>query len=102
VTRVLAYAHRSSKIGPDFVAQLAIGGVDGTLRSRFREHRGDRSVRAKTGTLNSVIALGGYVLGDGQRKTIAFSFIVEGIRGKHATTRQKIDSIVGEIAKRPG
>jgi D-alanyl-D-alanine carboxypeptidase/D-alanyl-D-alanine-endopeptidase (penicillin-binding protein 4) len=100
LTRVLAYAHRSSKIGPDFVAQLAIGGVDGTLRSRFREHRGDRAIRAKTGTLNSVIALSGYVLGDANRGPIAFSFIVDGIRGKHAGIRQKIDSIVDEIAKR--
>ncbi len=47
---------------PEFVAQLAVGGVDGTLKHRFRGGHARRLVRAKTGTLEDVAALSGYVL----------------------------------------
>lgn len=40
---------------------LPIAGVDGTLKNRFRKSPATGKVRAKTGTLRGVIALGGYV-----------------------------------------
>lgn len=40
---------------------LPLAGVDGTLRRRFQTGRAHRSVRAKTGSLRGVHALGGYV-----------------------------------------
>lgn len=65
VAAVLLYGWHEFRIAPDFVASLAVGGRDGTLRGRFRNAaRG--WVRAKTGTLNGVSALSGYVsAGDG-------------------------------------
>ena len=65
LSRALVAAYRDPAIGPEFVAQLAIGGVDGTLRSRFRAHHKRRAIRAKTGTLAQVVALSGYVLRPG-------------------------------------
>jgi D-alanyl-D-alanine carboxypeptidase/D-alanyl-D-alanine-endopeptidase (penicillin-binding protein 4) len=91
LARALTAAYRDPAIGPETVAHLAVGGVDGTLRSRFRSHRATRVVRAKTGTLDRVVALSGYVLG---QSPFAFSIIVTDMPGKHAETRRKIDDVV--------
>ena len=40
---------------------LPVGGVDGTLKNRFKTGHALRNVRAKTGSLRGVHALGGYV-----------------------------------------
>jgi len=37
-------------VQPEFLAQLAVGGVDGTLHKRFRATRHHGAIRAKTGT----------------------------------------------------
>lgn len=95
---VLRHAYGSARIGPDFVAQLAVGGVDGTLRSRFPKERDQRIVRAKTGTLDDVVALSGYVLAPPGKSPVAFSFIVEGVTGRHAEARDHIDRCVETIA----
>lgn len=93
----LRRAYLSPRIGPDFVAQLAVGGVDGTLRSRFKGHAAERVVRAKTGTLDQVVALSGYVLPPPGKQAVAFSFIVEGVAGRHAEARDRIDRCVETI-----
>jgi D-alanyl-D-alanine carboxypeptidase/D-alanyl-D-alanine-endopeptidase (penicillin-binding protein 4) len=93
----LRYAYLSPRIGADFVAQLAVGGVDGTLRSRFKRYADRRIVRAKSGTLDHVIALSGFVLGPTSDTGVAFSFIAEGVSGRHADARQRIDKCVDAI-----
>jgi D-alanyl-D-alanine carboxypeptidase/D-alanyl-D-alanine-endopeptidase (penicillin-binding protein 4) len=95
--KALRAVYRDSRIGPEFVAQLAVGGVDGTLRSRFRKHRETRAVRAKTGTLAKASALSGYVLGENGR-ALAFSVLVEGT-SDHAGARQRIDAFVDALVK---
>jgi serine-type D-Ala-D-Ala carboxypeptidase/endopeptidase (penicillin-binding protein 4) len=97
----LRRAYLSPRIGPDFVAQLAVGGVDGTLRSRFKSHAAERLVRAKTGTLDQVVALSGYVLPTAGRQAVAFSFVVEGVAGRHAEARDRIDRCVEAIIATP-
>ena len=95
----LTTAYLDPALGADFVAQLSIAGVDGTLRSRLRQHRKRRIVRAKTGTLNSVVALSGYALGPEPRDAVAFSFIVEGLPGKHSESRRRIDACVDALVR---
>lgn len=98
VTELLESAEASSRIGPEFVEQLAIGGVDGTLRSRFEKWAKRRAIRAKSGTLASVVALSGYVMsGDGSRP-LAFSVVVEGVSGKGQEARVAIDRFVDAMA----
>jgi serine-type D-Ala-D-Ala carboxypeptidase/endopeptidase (penicillin-binding protein 4) len=94
---VLRHAYESARIGPDFVAQLAVGGVDGTLQKRFRKGE-PRIVRAKTGTLDDVVALSGYVLPPPGKSAVAFSFVVEGVAGRHAEARDRVDRCVDAIA----
>ncbi len=95
---VLRHAYTSPRIGADFVAELAVGGVDGTLRSRFRDQSAERIVRAKTGTLDQVVALSGYVLAPPGKSPVAFSFIADGVSGKHTEARDRIDRCVQAIA----
>ncbi len=100
---VLVAAYRDPAIRPEYVAQLSVGGVDGTLHSRFRKYRARRMVRAKTGTLARSIALSGYVLGPDGKDAVAFSFIANGGMPHNATRHQidrVVDRVVDELYKR--
>lgn len=97
-TAVLRWAYRDPSIRGEFVSHLAIGGVDGTLARRFRDLPAPRIVRAKTGTLNSVISLSGYVFGPEPEQGYVFSFIANGVRGKQAQARNLADAIVTRLA----
>ena len=97
VTEVLRAAYLDPAIRPEYVAQLAVGGDDGTLRKRLTELPNPRMVRAKTGTLRDVIALSGYVLGDPQR-SLAFSFLANDVGGRQMQARRLADEIVAVLA----
>ena len=97
-TALLRAMLRDPHAGPEFVSQLSVGGVDGTLRHRFREWEATRAVRAKTGTLDAVAALSGYVLAPPGRGPVAFSVLVNGIPGKVSAARQSMDRVVEAIA----
>lgn len=55
---VLDQLKHSFPIFPEYLSSLPIGGVDGTLKNRFKSVKG--WVRAKTGLLNGVCGLAGY------------------------------------------
>jgi len=84
---------------PEFLAQLAIGGVDGTLHGRFRKLKEQRIVRAKTGTLAAAVALSGYVLGPGDSSPVIFSLLVNCLEGQAGAVREHIDRVVEVIAE---
>jgi D-alanyl-D-alanine carboxypeptidase/D-alanyl-D-alanine-endopeptidase (penicillin-binding protein 4) len=56
-------------------------------------------VRAKTGTLDDVIALSGYVLRDGGRGPIAFSIYFNAVGGKQDGARHASDKLVSLVAR---
>ena len=94
ITSLLASTARDPSIGPEFLAQLAIGGVDGTLRNRFEPFAQARTIRAKTGTLRTVSSLAGYVLGTDGRPAMAFAFLVNDVVDASTAMRQEIDDVV--------
>ncbi|MFO0566069.1 MAG: D-alanyl-D-alanine carboxypeptidase/D-alanyl-D-alanine-endopeptidase [Polyangiaceae bacterium] len=98
----LAAARDDPKVGKPFLDQLAEGGVDGTLKHRFRSAR-TRKVRAKTGTLARAHSLAGYILGADGQPRIAFAILLNGIAGKADEQRRGIDRVVerarAELAK---
>jgi D-alanyl-D-alanine carboxypeptidase/D-alanyl-D-alanine-endopeptidase (penicillin-binding protein 4) len=98
-TGLLRTMVRDASVAPEYLAHLSIGGVDGTLRHRFREWESTRAVRAKTGTLDAVTALSGYVLAPPGRSAVAFSILVNGIPGKVTPARALIDRVVDAIAR---
>ncbi|MGF1467795.1 MAG: D-alanyl-D-alanine carboxypeptidase/D-alanyl-D-alanine-endopeptidase [Sandaracinaceae bacterium] len=96
---LLAAVYRDPALRPTYVAHLAVGGVDGTLRRRLRDLPAPRIVRAKTGTLAGVIALSGYVLGPRLDRVYAFSILTNGVRGRHGAARRLADAIVTALAE---
>lgn len=54
-----------SVYAPEFMASLSLGGLDGTTRGRFDEASGNGRMHVKTGTIDHVAALAGYVHADG-------------------------------------
>lgn len=100
MTKLLRWAWQEPAVKNEFVAQLAVGGVDGTLHKRFRDTRARRAVRAKTGTLDDAIALSGYVLGPGGKNTIAFSIMFNHVSGHAAAARSAADKLVEMIYDR--
>lgn len=99
MTTLLRGVYRDPTISNEFVTQLAIGGADGTLHGRLRQAPAARVVRAKTGTLDDVIALSGYVLAPPGRSSIAFSVMANRVRGRQPAARELADSIALEIAR---
>lgn len=62
-----------------YLASLAVGGVDGTLRGRFRSEALRGHVVGKTGTLRDSVALSGFV-SDEQGNALCFVIVTNGNR----------------------
>ena len=99
LVKTLLHAYKDPALSRVFVDQLAVGGVDGTLKHRFLPFKKQRTIRAKTGTLDGVIALSGYAFRPDGYSPVAFSLIVSGISGKHAEVRKRVDEIVTSVAR---
>lgn len=98
LTRLMETVYLDPRISRPFQDHLAVGGVDGTLRARFLALKQRRSVLAKTGTLNQVVSLSGYVFGPEQQTGVSFSILVTGVAGQHGEARKHIDALVLEIS----
>ena len=98
VTETLVAVYRDPAIRAEYVAHLAVAGSDGTLKSRLEDLPRERMVRAKTGTLRDAIALSGYVLGHPGR-SVAFSFLANGIAGRQRDAKKLADAIVRALAE---
>ena len=80
--------------GRTLLADLPVGGLDGTLEERFVGVAGAGTVRAKTGSLDTAASLTGTVVtADGRQ--VAFAVIVDGFEGGGLTSaRTAIDDDV--------
>jgi serine-type D-Ala-D-Ala carboxypeptidase/endopeptidase (penicillin-binding protein 4) len=96
-TTLLTYAARQSW-GAAYRASLPVGGVDGSLSSRFKQPLLNGKVFAKTGTLGEARALSGYlVAASGQ--TVAFSIMCTDHNPSLPADRTAMDNIVAAIAE---
>ena len=75
LARLLRHLYFDLAVAPEFVTSLAIGGIDGTIKGRFRGGDFLGRVRAKTGTLSNVSALSGYVGDHGD--VLIFAILVD-------------------------
>jgi D-alanyl-D-alanine carboxypeptidase/D-alanyl-D-alanine-endopeptidase (penicillin-binding protein 4) len=76
MVRLLGYAHNASW-GPVFHAALPVEGESGTLKRHGKGAPSRGNLHAKTGTTNTVAALGGYVTAK-NGEVLAFSLIYNG------------------------
>jgi serine-type D-Ala-D-Ala carboxypeptidase/endopeptidase (penicillin-binding protein 4) len=81
-----------------FYQSLPIAGVNGTLRNRFRNTPVEGRVHAKTGTLQGVRALSGYLENDSYG-TIAFSIVINQPGQSGQIMTEAIDQIVLQTAQ---
>lgn len=100
LVQLYSYMATRSKYANAWLDSLTIGGVDGTLRNRFKGTKTNGNVRGKTGTIDQVSALSGYVTTSGGER-LAFSIIVNGV-SESRTRVNVIDEIVGNLASFDG
>jgi D-alanyl-D-alanine carboxypeptidase/D-alanyl-D-alanine-endopeptidase (penicillin-binding protein 4) len=53
---------------PEFVSSLSLAGFDGTTRTRFQGNAGQGRMHLKTGRLDSVASIAGYVTATSNRR----------------------------------
>lgn len=95
---LLTAAHKDYRVGPDLLASLPVGGEDGTLARRWIGKPAAGRVRAKTGTLDKVITLAGYVAVD-PGHVVAFAILVNDVPPRERkTARAMIDEMVDVMA----
>ncbi len=80
--------------GPEFLASLPLGGLDGTLKDRMEN--GTTSVRGKTGHLRRVSSLTG-ILPTSTGRLLAFAILVNCARGGWSEVDAAIDTLVAEL-----
>ncbi len=81
----------------EFVGALPVAGRDGTIRWRMEETAAAGRLRAKTGTLDGVTSLSGYVeTRDGEH--LAFAILVNDHGGRAAAAVRAVDELGGALA----
>ena len=100
VTALYAYMAKTSKNAQVWRDSLAVGGVDGTLKRRFAGTLVSGNFRGKTGTLDQVSALSGYVRTAGGEELV-LSIVVNNVPSS-SDRISLIDDIVVSLAKFDG
>ena len=88
--------------GPEFLASLPLGGLDGTLEERMQEVT--QPMRGKTGHLRHVSSLTGVLLGSdwgGDGRALVFSVLVNGARGGSLDVDAALDAFVASLVEVP-
>jgi len=93
--QVLDYAYHDPSTHNEFISSLPIASVDGTLKHRLYNVK--NKVHAKTGTMQGVTSLAGYVI-DKNNETIAFAIIVNTHKENIWHYREIEDKIVTVLA----
>jgi D-alanyl-D-alanine carboxypeptidase/D-alanyl-D-alanine-endopeptidase (penicillin-binding protein 4) len=78
-TMVLRYAFLRPAVYSHLAASLPVAGVDGTLKKRMKGTPAEGNVRAKTGTLTSIISLAGYCTA-ANGHLLCFAIINQGVQ----------------------
>jgi len=97
VVALYTYMAKQSRNAQVWRDSMAVGGVDGTLRNRFKGTVAVGNIRGKTGTLDQVSALSGYVTTAGGEQLVV-SIIVNNVTGESRTRTALIDDIVIAVA----
>jgi len=96
IVALYRYMANQSKYSQAWINSLSIGGVDGTLGKRYMGSTAAGSLRGKTGTLDQVSALSGYLTTAGGDQ-IVISIIVNGVADS-GSRKALIDDVVLNLA----
>ncbi len=98
-TQLLAYmwTHPDEEVRAAFLESLPVGGREGTLYARYRSGAAAGRVRAKTGSMSYVVALGGYVT-TSAGTPLAFALYCNNHTVRNSVVRRAQDRIVNLLA----
>lgn len=96
----LLQAGLRSQWAPEFQSSMPIVGVDGTMRKRLRDSPAAGHARMKTGTLNNVVAVAGYVTDTAGRQYVVVAMINHDDVG-NGKGRAVLDTLVDWVARMP-
>ena len=94
---VLSNIKNDFLIFPEFLSGLPIAGVDGTMKNRLKSDN-FTLVRAKTGYLDGVVGLAGYV-GRKDKSPLIFVFMFNGGYDQGLAARPLFDDLIEELLK---
>ncbi len=97
IVRILQIFHERPAGASAFVATLPIAGRDGTLARRLIGTPAEGKVRAKSGTIDNVRAISGYVE-DGDGETLVFSIIASNFSVPLAQIDAAVDKALVRLA----
>lgn len=87
ILKALKYFYYERKdLFPLFYNSLAVAGIDGTLKNRMKNTSAQNNVHAKTGTLNGVSNLSGYVTAKNGH-LLAFSIMIQNFVEEYSKAR---------------
>lgn len=89
-----AYGRNTFQTYPDLMASFPVGGLDGTLRRRFRTDKTQGLIRAKSGSLNNTVSLVGSIA-TAKKGELLFVFLFDN-RGKSGAQIQSVEEKVLE------
>lgn len=97
ISTVLISVKNNFLIFPEFLSGLPIAGLDGTMKNRLK---GDQFtwVRAKTGYLDGVIGLAGFI-GRADKSPLIFTFMFNGNYEQGLAARALFDDFIAELLK---
>lgn len=96
----LLQAGLRSPWAPEFQSSLPIVGIDGTMRKRLRDSPAAGHARMKTGTLNNVVAVAGYVTDTLGRQYVVVAMMNHDNVGD-GKGRAVLDALVDWVARSP-
>ncbi len=90
--KLLEFMARSKNF-KDFFEALPVAGVDGTLADRFKDTAAKGSIHAKTGSMEHVNTLAGYIDPPGGRR---LAFVI--MANSHAVSSEAAEGVIDRIA----
>ena len=97
VARVLQMAYKDFSSAPEFIASLGIGGEDGTMKRRTLAVN-ESVIRAKTGSLDGVSSLAGYVT-SAENEILVFSILLNDPKLKYGKMSSWVDQVAAVVSK---
>ena len=96
LVETLMEAHRDFSVYPEFTAALSIYGTDGTMRKRNFQKELLKMTRAKTGSLNGISTLAGY-LQTRKGNLLAYAILMNDCKASLERTHQLQDKILARL-----
>jgi serine-type D-Ala-D-Ala carboxypeptidase/endopeptidase (penicillin-binding protein 4) len=97
VAQLYVHMAKQAKYQQAWRDSLTVAGVDGTLRNRFAGTAAAANMRGKTGTIDQVSALSGYVRTAGGEELVV-SLVINGVAGETRQRTSVLDEIVVALA----